>query len=48
MFSFLINLLLVFVVAEAAAVGASTALLLLGNDDPLANDMWDSFTKKNQ
>ena len=48
MFSFLINLLLVFVVAEAAAVGASTALLLLGNNDPLANDMFKSFTKKNQ
>ena len=44
MLAFLLNFLIAFVVAEAAAVMASSVLLLLEvDDDPVANEMFKIF-----
>ena len=40
MLEFLLNLVIVFVVAEAVAVATSGLLLYLGNDDATAKEMF--------
>ncbi|MEK9699993.1 MAG: hypothetical protein VW270_29705 [Candidatus Poseidoniales archaeon] len=44
MIELLLNLLIVYLVAEATAVGVSLILLLLGNNDPLGNEMFERVT----
>ena len=44
MIEILLNLLIVYLVAEGTAVGVSTILLLLGNNDPLGMDMYERVT----
>ena len=44
MIEILLNLLIVYLVAEGAAVAVSLILLLLGNNDPLGMDMYERVT----
>ena len=44
MIEILVNLRIVYLVAERAAVGVSVILLLLGNNDPLGMDMYERVT----
>lgn len=44
MIEILLNLLIVYLVAEMAAVAVSLILLLLGNNDPLGMDMYERVT----
>lgn len=44
MIEMILNLLIVYLVAEGTAVGVSLILLLLGNNDPLGMDMYERVT----
>ena len=48
MLEFLLNFVIVFVATEGTVVAVSLVLMLLGNNDPLANDLFGDFINFNK